>query len=412
MPPSISEPTGATNAVLVVSPYAVAPPRYGGPLRVYNLCREISQHYRVTQFAQQVQRSNVRRSLRPVIQRITPTYLEYSRRDPLSLALYALTSLRMDAPPVWQSRLLSANAPRWLHDQLRTADLVHVEQPWQFGWVHRRVRGRKPLVLATQNVEAALYPPDRIKAPPRVARAIAREVVAQEAFAVRHADRIIAVSEADAAELARRYDCSPDRIAVVPNGVDCAAFVPASPAQREQRKSDLGLNGKRVVLFAGSLHPPNVEAVAQICRWAAQWPDPTTQFLVVGTVGRAFSNVRLPNVTFTGSVEATQPFFGAADIAINPMLSGSGTNLKQLEFMAMGLPTIATPVGARGIPIVDGVHGFIQPIDELPRQLRWVLEHPECHSGMGREGRRLMEQQFDWPILARLLRDVYDGLLN
>jgi glycosyltransferase involved in cell wall biosynthesis len=397
--------------LLVLAPYAVVPPRYGGPLRVYNLCREISRSYEVRQFAQQAQRRQI--SLydwRPVMQQVSPRYSEYSSRNPLSVALYALFSLRWSSPPVWQESMLRATAPGWLRRQLQEARVVQVEQPWQFGWAYRQLRGTRPIVLNTQNVEADLYTAARLSAPARLRGPIVRAVERQEAFALRHADHIFAVSPAERDALAMRYNVSVERFTIVPNGVDCAAFQPASRALREQRKRELGLSGKTVIVFAGSLHPPNIEAVQAIITWAQIGLPATVALLIVGSVGGAFSSMESQQLRFTGPVETTQPFFEAADIAVNPMRSGGGTNLKQLEFMAMGLPTLATPVGARGIPIVDGENGYISTSDEMLARLRRLLDQPDELAAVGFEGRRLVERSFDWSSIVLPMLAVYERL--
>ena len=50
----------------------------------------------------------------------------------------------------------------------------------------------------------------------------------------------------------------------------------------------------------------------------------------------------------------TEAALETADVAVNPMLTGSGTNLKMLDYMAAGIPVITTRVGARGLDIPDG----------------------------------------------------------
>ncbi|NNJ11445.1 glycosyltransferase family 4 protein [Chloroflexales bacterium ZM16-3] len=393
--------------LLVVAPYAVVPPRYGGPLRVYNLCRELSRSFRVAQFAQQVQRRNLAPRLDPVISQVTPTYQEYSSRSILSTGLYALTSLKWGAPPVWQDAVLRIAAPAWLRQQIACADVIHVEHPWQFAWVYRQSRGRVPIILGTQNDEAGLYDDALLHAPKPIIRRIRQAIAHQEHFAVTHASHIITCSPEDAATLAARYGVSPDLFTVVPNGVDCQFFRPVESALREQRKLELGITGKHVVLFAGSSHQPNIEAVEQIIALAQHWPDPATYFLIVGTVGNAFPHVQHPMLHFTGSVDSTKPYFEAADMALNPMLSGSGTNLKQLEFMAMGLPVLTTPIGVRGLAVTDNEHAFIRALSDFPSQLRSMQAKPQMCVQVGHAARRLVEQQFDWPAIADHLAQVY-----
>lgn len=397
--------------LLFMAPYAVVPPRYGGPLRVYNLCRELGREFQVVQFAQQTQRSNAGLGVAPVRRQVTASYRELSSRNLVSLLLYAATSLRFECPPIWQSRMLALAAPAWLRATLQSADMVHVEHPWQYAWAYRAVNGRVPITLGAQNVEAALYPAERIKAPAAVARRIAEIIARQESRAVTGASHVFAASLEDVHELARRYGRPEARCTVIPNGVDTLWYRPVDQATRERRKHELGLPAARpLVIFAGSQHPPNVEAARRLLELASTWGDDPVHFAVVGTVGRALAAGGNRNVTVTGAVEQTRPYFEAADIALNPMLAGSGTNLKQLEYMAMGLPTIATPTGARGIPIVDGTSGLLRAADDFAGALRGLLAQPQQQRAIGSAGRELVEQQFSWQSIGALLRAALHDL--
>lgn len=398
--------------VLFVSPYAVVPPRYGGPLRVYNLCLNLSNYYSVKQFAQQVQRSKISGNLSPLIQQVQPNYVEYSSRNLLSLSLYAVTSLKWNCPPVWQSSVLEISNPYWLREQLNWADIIHVEHPWQFSWIYKQVGKIKPIILSAQNVESLLYKTEQILAPRLISRKIIQAIESQELFAVNQANHIVVTAPEDLQGLVQKYGMSPLKATLIPNGVDCAKLVPANLLLREKRKLELGLSERKVVVFSGSMHRPNVEAVQQIINWVDNWHGDRICFLIVGTIGRMFTHIQHPLIKFTGSVEQTKPFFEAADIAINPMTSGSGTNLKQLEFMAMGLPTIATPIGVRGIPIIDGFHGYVRELDKFPSQITWLLENLDSQTDVINNGRTLIEQQFDWSKIAKKLVSVYENILN
>lgn len=396
--------------ILFLSPYAVVPPRYGGPLRVYNLCLNLSHYYNVKQFAQQVQRSNISGNLSPLIQQIQTNYTEYSSRNPLNLFLYAVTSLKWNCPPVWQSAALRFSSPRWLREQLNWADIIHVEHPWQFSWVYEQVGNVKPIILSAHNVESILYNTEQIIAPRIVARKIVQAIHSQELFAVNHANHVLVTAPEDLQLLVQNYAMSPLKATLIPNGVDCTALVPADSALKQKRKHELGLSDKKVIVFSGSMHRPNIEAMQQIISWVENWHDNDVCFLIVGTIGRMFTHIKHPLIKFTGSVEQTKPFFEASDIAINPMISGSGTNLKQLEFMAMGLPTIATSIGARGIPIIDGIHGYIRELNEFPNQINWLLKKLDAQTDVSKNARALVEQQFSWSIIAKKLLSVYEKI--
>jgi glycosyltransferase involved in cell wall biosynthesis len=287
------------------------------------------------------------------------------------------------------------------------ADIIHVEHPWQFKWVFNQVGDQIPVVFGAPNTETNLYVGEQISAPPIIANFIAREIMLLEEFAVQNAVRVLTVSNEDSRELAGRYHVSSEKFEVVPNGVDCDFFRPATIQERENRKRELGLDGKNVILFAGSMHWPNINAVEQILKWAEKWPDDQVRFLIVGTIGRYFMRYKHSRVVFTGSVETTKPYFEAADIAVNPIVSGSGTNLKQLEFMAIGLPTITTPKGARGFSIEHGKHGFIKPIDEIPDQIKWLIDHPERSIEIGVNARTFVEKQYHWNKIGSKLIGIY-----
>lgn len=80
-------------------------------------------------------------------------------------------------------------------------------------------------------------------------------------------------------------------------------------------------------------------------------PESTdTLFVIAGGVGKRVASVH-KNVHITGPIEEAEKvqWLTAADVAVNPMFSGSGTNIKMFDFMAFGLPIIATEIGARGI---------------------------------------------------------------
>jgi glycosyltransferase involved in cell wall biosynthesis len=399
--------------LLVLSSYAVVPPQYSGPIRVYNLCRQLSRNYRVTQFSQQVQRAKISFTLSSVIEQVTPNYLEYSSGNPINIMLFALTSLRWNCPPVWQSKALYVTAPPWLHEQIRRADLVQVESPWQFEWAYRQVAGRKPVVLTAHNVEVDLYSADQIAASPPIANLVMKELKRLENFAVHHASLILTMSEHDSARLIDHYGIAPDKCLVIANGTDTAAFTPVTDSVREQRKKEFGLAGKKVVVFSGSMHRPNIEAVEKIIGWAEAWPDQDMCFLIIGKVHRFFTyvtQVTHPNIRFTGGVDEVRPYLEAADVAINPMLSGSGTSLKQLEFMAMGLPTLATPIGCRGIPIEEGVHGYIRTLEAFPAFLRSMLQNLDQHQAIRLNARALVELLFDWKVIGDQLIAAHEKL--
>src|SRR5690606_19481139 len=93
----------------------------------------------------------------------------------------------------------------------------------------------------------------------------------------------------------------------------------------------------------------------------------------------------------------------AADIGLNPMVSGSGTNLKMLEYAAAGLPIVSTYFGGRGGILQEGTHYVGTEIDDFAAavcQLASELEQPE-RQAMVAQARARAAEAGDWRAIAR-----------
>jgi glycosyltransferase involved in cell wall biosynthesis len=223
-----------------------------------------------------------------------------------------------------------------------------------------------------------------------------------EGDCARAAQIIICASSADAKDLETLYGVDPARIILAPNGTDCSRISFAVSAARMQTKTRMGLDAQRFVLFVGSGHWPNIEAVKRILVMATEIPDAV--FTIVGSVCYAFSPSAKPaNVLFLGEVDdvTRNLVLEFCDVALNPMEFGSGTNLKMLDFFAAGIPVVSTPVGARGIGVEDGVHGRVVDIGEFVPGIRSLLDlTSDALDAMTRAARDLVEQEFDWAAIA------------
>ncbi|MCC2674662.1 MAG: glycosyl transferase group 1 family protein [Ramlibacter sp.] len=75
---------------------------------------------------------------------------------------------------------------------------------------------------------------------------------------------------------------------------------------------------------------------------------PAFELRLAGSICRAVPDT--PNVTKLGWVEDLAAVFARAPLSVNPMQAGTGINIKLLESMAAGVPTVSTATGARGLP--------------------------------------------------------------
>jgi glycosyltransferase involved in cell wall biosynthesis len=82
------------------------------------------------------------------------------------------------------------------------------------------------------------------------------------------------------------------------------------------------------------------------------------------------------------------------------MMSGSGTNLKMLDYMAAGLPVVSTEVGARGIDLENGIHAIICDIDMFPEKISDIINDNNLSESLSSSGRELVTGRYGWKEIA------------
>ena len=179
-----------------------------------------------------------------------------------------------------------------------------------------------------------------------------------------------------------------------------AAFVPhgmtpiKQPAATHRTRT-----GPPSAVFIGSGHPPNRDAAEFIARTLApRLPD--VGFDIVGTClpeARYSTNVRRHGAV---SDQVKEQLYDKADLALNPMLSGSGANVKVLDYLAHGLPVVSTAFGMRGIDAVAGEHYLAASLDEFPRVIAELVGDGARLDALGANGRALASERHTWRAIA------------
>jgi glycosyltransferase involved in cell wall biosynthesis len=104
-----------------------------------------------------------------------------------------------------------------------------------------------------------------------------------------------------------------------------------------------------------------------------------------------------PNIQVTGPVEDAVRELASAQVAIVPLLSGSGTRLKIIEAWAAGLPVVSTTLGAEGLPGRDGESLLLADTGPaFAAAVSRLLASPALRQTLGMRGRMSVEQQFTW----------------
>ncbi|MCA0177108.1 MAG: glycosyltransferase [Proteobacteria bacterium] len=104
-------------------------------------------------------------------------------------------------------------------------------------------------------------------------------------------------------------------------------------------------------LTLGYLGSGNDWNIRSLDRFLAQWtPAPSPRGALLRVAGGVCRHLlAAPGVTLLGYVAALEDFYDTIDIAINPMVGGSGLKIKTVEPLTYGKPVLTTPAGAQGL---------------------------------------------------------------
>ncbi len=254
-----------------------------------------------------------------------------------------------------------------------------------------------------------------------------RTKAALERLVYRRAQRFIVLSRAFRDVLHRSYAVPPSRIRIVPGGVDVDRF--ATDASRREARRRLGWPTDRPLLLAVRRLTRRmgleklVDAMATVRRTV---PD---ALLLVAGRGPLAEPLRArieargldDHVALLGFVpEADLPLaYRAADVSVVPSETLEGFGLITVESLAAGTPALVTPVG--GLPeVVRGLSpNLVLPEDTVGRDAAPALGarlaaalNGSLALPPGHRCRAYARTHYDWPVIARQTRRIYEEVLR
>ena len=377
-------------------------PNYGAAIRTYYLNKYLNKEFKVNAFSLSTRN--------PFLKiKTSRNYVEQYFFIPLfSLLALPFWFLRLPYSFILYFVTKFQKFPKKLAEEISKSDFIQLETPYLIKWI-RKYFGNKKIILDQYDVEYDLEK-DNLKDSNFILRKFILHCIKNiEREGLKYSDVILAVSKSDKERFIDLYKIKANKIKIVPNGSDIS-FFSKSKCKDLNQKMRKKIIGKKVVVFVGSQHKPNKEAVKIIKDEIAPYfeKDMTIMFLVVGSVSDKKNE---KNICYTGKIKDIRPFLKISDIALNPIISGGGTNIKMLEIMSMGIPTITTQKGVRGLNLKNNQEAIICSLSDFPKKIEFLINDNELRKELTKNS-LVFIKKYSWESMAGKLINIYRKIGN
>lgn len=286
-------------------------------------------------------------------------------------------------------------------------DIVQLEMIYMAPYIETiRAYSDAPIVLRTHNVEHLIWKrmakKERFFLKRWYINHLTRTLEKFELETIEKVDGIAAITYRDAAFF-RGITATP--IIDIPYGVDIQDFNPKYEVVERPSFYHIGSMNWR----------PNEEAI----RWflSKVWDriierEPEAKLYLAGrNMPKWLCKIKKKGVVVLGEVTDSHEFVKQHDVAVVPLLSGSGMRIKIIESMALGKSVITTLVGAEGIQYSEYEDIIIAETEaKMVEAVCRMYNHPEEAEEMGRKARKLIEELYDNKKIINRLLIFYDEI--
>lgn len=229
----------------------------------------------------------------------------------------------------------------------------------------------------------------------------------------KYADYIICVSEEIQNKLVRDAKVSPDKISVIPNGVELERFLVASPESNRERR-------QLIIAYAGNFSP--YQRIDLLLKAFTLIQD-TNPGIVLEIHSEDDINKIKPLIKEHGLEESVNIFYtpfidlpqqlARADILLNPKPDGAGIPIKLLNYMAAGKAIVTFPGSAHRI--VHQHTGWVvngnSPSD-FAKGISHLVDNENLRTAMGINARNYVKENYIWSTNSELISKIYHQLLD
>jgi len=254
-----------------------------------------------------------------------------------------------------------------------------------------------------------------------------------EAAIMRFADRLVAATPIEQADLITLYGADPTKIDVVPPGVNLELF---RPLPRREALRKIGVpDDHLLILFVGRIQPLKgidslIRAMARVLKRHPEFEHHLCISIIGGnphaTSGDEQAEMRRLHalkeslgvgdlVTFLGAKDQNTlvNYYSAAQVVVVPSHYES-FGMVAIEAMACGTPVIASDVGGLAYTVEDGFNGYLVPLkdyDALADKISLLLKYHRLRDYLGGQAHHWVEH-FSWPNITNEMLTVYQKTLQ
>lgn len=376
---------------------AFTPPSSGGEVRIFHFYCELSKYFNVTLLSSAEvdgERAEVWH---------TNNFVEIrAPKDNSFVTQWQLLSPHagvgdLSGPSVAATGLYFNNLHKEYLAAYPKADVIVHEFPFTLYYDVFRGLDIKPRIYNSHNCEYKLYEKLHATSDSNVISDLVRSV---EKELLLSADLVTYCGEDDLKSFEAMTGRSLGNVLFNPNGMTMKAM-PNIKGDRKLKKT----------VFIGSGHLPNVQAAEYIVQHIA----PKCPEFIFDIIGDCLPPGEYPsNVVRHGRVDddTKSNLISNADIAINPMLSGSGSSLKILDFVAHCVPVLSTPIGMRGFEFKKDIHCVLIDLKDFASKLKTYSSKSAQLSTIANSAYKFALNRYTWSSIANRFNQSVEKLLQ
>lgn len=259
-----------------------------------------------------------------------------------------------------------------------------------------------------------------------------------EKTAIEMADALIAVSEETKEDVLKHFDVDKKKVKVIYNGINLQEYVTTSETST---LDEYGVDkDKPYVLFVGRI--TRQKGIIHLVN-AIKYIDPDTQIVLCAgapdteEIGKemedAVNEVKKirENVIWIDKMVTKKEIiqlYSHADVFCCPSIY-EPFGIINIEAMACDTAVVASAVGGIKEVVVDGETGILVPLEQqdsapfepvnpdkfardLAEGVNKLIKNPELRNTMAKNGRKRVEDYFDWISIAKQVEELYKSLKN